>query len=136
MTRVLLALALIVAVASSVAGAQTFPNRIELPDGFQPEGIAIAGQQFYVGSIPTGSVYRGDLRTGAGAVLVPAVTGRAAIGMKVSDEFAVPLCRVHHRDLHHAVSEKTWWENVAIAPLEVARKLWQQSCRIETRPAS
>jgi len=83
MTRVLLALALIVAVASSVAGAQTFPNRIELPDGFQPEGIAIAGQQFYVGSIPTGSVYRGDLRTGAGAVLVPAVTGRAAIGMKV-----------------------------------------------------
>ena len=34
MTRVLLALALIVAVASSVAGAQAFPNRIELPDGF------------------------------------------------------------------------------------------------------
>ena len=59
MTRLLLALAIIVAVASSVAGAQTFPNRIELPDGFQPEGIAIAGEQFYVGSIPTGAVYRG-----------------------------------------------------------------------------
>jgi len=83
MTRILVVLAAVAAVATSVAGAQTFPNRIELPDGFQPEGIAIAGQQFYVGSIPTGAVYRGDLRTGAGAVLVPAATGRAAIGMKV-----------------------------------------------------
>ena len=83
MTRVLLALAIIVAVASSVAGAQTFPNRIELPDGFQPEGIAIAGGQFYVGSIPTGRVYRGSLRTGQGAVLVSAPAGPAAIGMKV-----------------------------------------------------
>jgi hypothetical protein len=83
MTRVLLALAAIAAVATSVAGAQTFPNRIELPDGFQPEGIAIAGGQFYVGSIPTGRVYRGSLRTGQGAELVPAQAGRAAIGMKV-----------------------------------------------------
>jgi sugar lactone lactonase YvrE len=84
MTRLCLALVGVAAVlVTSVAGAQTFPNRIELPDGFQPEGIAIAGQQFYVGSIPTGAVYRGDLRTGAGAVLVPAATGRAAIGMKV-----------------------------------------------------
>lgn len=83
MTRVLLALATIAAVATSVAGAQTFPNRIELPDGFQPEGIAIAGGQFYVGSIPTGRVYRGSLRTGQGAELVPAQAGRAAIGMKV-----------------------------------------------------
>ena len=57
MTRVLLVLVTITAVATSVAGAQTFPNRIELPDGFQPEGIAIAGDQFYVGSIPTGKVY-------------------------------------------------------------------------------
>ena len=82
MTRLLLALAIIVAVASSVAGAQAFPNRIELPDGFQPEGIAIAGGQFYVGSIPTGRVYRGSLRTGQGAVLVSSPAGPAAIGMK------------------------------------------------------
>ena len=83
MTRLLLVLAIIVAVASSVAGAQTFPNRIELPDGFEPEGIAIAGGQFYVGSIPTGRVYRGSLRTGQGAVLVSSPAGPAAIGMKV-----------------------------------------------------
>ena len=84
MTRLLLAVAAISAALTSVAGAQSaFPTRIALPNGFQPEGIAIAGEQFYVGSIPTGAVYRGSLRTGMGAVLVPAVAGRAAIGMKV-----------------------------------------------------
>ncbi|HEX6660169.1 MAG TPA: hypothetical protein VF065_18890 [Ilumatobacter sp.] len=84
MTRLLLALSVIAVIAVSVAGAQSaFPSQIDLPDGFQPEGIATAGEQFYVGSIPTGAVYRGSLRTGKGAVLVPAQTGRAAIGMKV-----------------------------------------------------
>jgi hypothetical protein len=84
MTRHLLAVAGISAVLTSVAGAQNaFPTRINLPNGFQPEGITISGEQFYVGSIPTGAVYRGSLRTGKGAVFVPAVSGRAAIGMKV-----------------------------------------------------
>ena len=84
MTRLLLALAAISAALTSVAGAQNaFPTRIALPNGFEPEGIAIAGEQFYVGSIPTGAVYRGSLRTGSGAVLVPAVSGRAATGMKI-----------------------------------------------------
>lgn len=84
MTRLLVVLAALAAVATSVAGAQNaFPNRIDLPDGFQPEGIAVAGQQFYVGAIPTGAVYRGNLRTGKGAILVPAASGRAATGMKV-----------------------------------------------------
>ena len=69
MRRLLLALACVAVVATSVAGAQNaFPTRIDLPDGFQPEGIATAGEQFYVGSIPTGAVYRGSLRTGAGSV--------------------------------------------------------------------
>ena len=85
MTRVLVVLAGIAALATSVAGAQnaSFPSRIDLPDGFQPEGITAAGERFYVGSIPTGAVYRGSLRTGRGAVFVPARTGRAAVGMKV-----------------------------------------------------
>jgi outer membrane protein assembly factor BamB len=60
-----------------------FPKLIALPDGWQPEGIAIKHKTFYVGSIPTGAVYRGDLRTGQGAPLVPAHEGRAAIGLKV-----------------------------------------------------
>ena len=67
---VALATAALVAVPA-VSGQETaFPSRIDLPDGFQPEGIANADEQFYVGSIPTGAVYRGSLRTGKGAVLV------------------------------------------------------------------
>ena len=66
--------------------AQSFPDVIPLPDGFQPEGIATGtGTTFYVGSIPTGAVYRGDLRTGEGEVLVQPQTGRAAIGLKYDD---------------------------------------------------
>jgi hypothetical protein len=83
MTRLLIAVAAVAVLVTSAAGAQNaFPSRIDLPNGFQPEGIAIAGDTFYVGSIPTGDVYRGSLRTGKGALL-PAVTGDAAIGMKV-----------------------------------------------------
>jgi len=85
MTRMLLAVGAIAAIlATAVTAATTaFPSRIDLPDGFQPEGIATAGEQFYVGSIPTGAVYRGSLRTGQGSLLVHAQAGRAAIGMKV-----------------------------------------------------
>ena len=75
----------VLASAGTHAGAQgAFPETIRLPDGFQPEGIAIAGTTFYVGSIPTGAIYRGDLRTGQGAILVPGGHGRAAIGVEVS----------------------------------------------------
>jgi hypothetical protein len=83
MTRLLVAVATAAALVTSAAGAQNaFPSRIDVPNGFQPEGIATAGDTFYVGSIPTGDVYRGSLRTGKGALL-PAVSGDAAIGMKV-----------------------------------------------------
>jgi hypothetical protein len=69
--------------AASPAHAAPFPDRIELPPGFQPEGIAVGrGTTFYVGSIPTGAVYAGDLRTGEGEVLVPGAPGRAAIGVE------------------------------------------------------
>jgi sugar lactone lactonase YvrE len=64
------------------AGSQ-FPDRIALPNGFRPEGIAISGKTFFAGSIPTGAVYRGDLRSGKGKVLVPAAEGHASIGLKV-----------------------------------------------------
>jgi sugar lactone lactonase YvrE len=85
MTRLVVALAAAVTllVATAVTASAAFPSRIDLPDGFQPEGIAIGGNEFFSGSIPTGAVYRGNLVTGEGAVLVPAQAGRAAIGMKV-----------------------------------------------------
>jgi sugar lactone lactonase YvrE len=63
-----------------------FPKVIPLPDGFRPEGIATGkGSTFFVGSIPTGAIYRGDYRTGEGDVLVPPQDGRAAIGMKFDE---------------------------------------------------
>ena len=39
-----------------------------------------------------------------------------ALGRKVSDEFAVPLCRIHHRELHDRGDEKAWWEGLLIDP--------------------
>jgi sugar lactone lactonase YvrE len=82
--RRLIALVVSLAVlAPGVALAKgAFPKTISLPDGWQPEGIAIGnGSTFYVGSIPTGAVYRGDLRTGKGSVLVPGAADRAATGL-------------------------------------------------------
>jgi Rad52/22 family double-strand break repair protein len=54
-----------------------------------------------------------------------------ALGMKVSDEFTVPLCRGHHRQLHQAGNEAAWWDNLKINALEIAKGLWEQ-----TRPKS
>jgi sugar lactone lactonase YvrE len=54
-----------------------------LPDGFRPEGIAIGkGHNFYVGSIPTGAIWRGDLRTGEGEIINAGDTGRSSIGVE------------------------------------------------------
>jgi hypothetical protein len=47
-----------------------------------------------------------------------------SLGRKVSDEFVVPLCRDHHQQLHCQGNEIAWWANLQIAPIEVARKLW------------
>jgi sugar lactone lactonase YvrE len=86
--RSLLTLLLIVLSVTMIGAAygQPFPDLIALPNGFRPEGIAVGkGFTFYVGSIPTGAVYRGDLRTGEGEILVPAQEGRAAIGLKYDE---------------------------------------------------
>jgi hypothetical protein len=48
-----------------------------------------------------------------------------SLGRKVSDEFTVPLCRDHHRELHRFGNEIAWWANLQIAPLEMANDLWQ-----------
>jgi hypothetical protein len=80
---VLLLMAL-VALVPATAGAATFPDLIRLPDGWQPEGIAAGrGSSLYVGSIPTGAIWKADARTGEGEVLVEGREGRAAIGIKV-----------------------------------------------------
>ncbi len=50
-----------------------------------------------------------------------------ALGRKVSDEFTVPLCRVHHQDLHRHGNEQAWWANMNKAPLSMAKELWNLS---------
>jgi hypothetical protein len=50
-----------------------------------------------------------------------------ALSRKVSDEFAVPLCRGHHRELHRCGDEAGWWGHLGINVLEVARALWLES---------
>jgi hypothetical protein len=47
-----------------------------------------------------------------------------ALGCKVSDEFTVPLCRGHHREVHRSGDEAGWWEKVGIDPTVSARALW------------
>ncbi|WP_342733586.1 ERF family protein [Bradyrhizobium sp. B117] len=49
------------------------------------------------------------------------------LGRKVSDEFTVPLCRSHHRSLHRHGDERAWWANLQIAPLPIAKELWEAS---------
>ena len=85
MKRILtIALLLLLAAPASAAGG--FPETIPLPDGWQPEGIATGtGNSVYSGSRATGAIWKGDLRTGRGDVLVepPAGGVGAALGMKV-----------------------------------------------------
>jgi hypothetical protein len=50
-----------------------------------------------------------------------------ALGRKASDEFAVPLCRVHHRAVHRARNERAWWQATGIDPIKIARKLWKDT---------
>jgi len=70
----------------ATAGRHSFPEVIDLPNGITPEGIAVgSGTEFFTGSLSTGAIYRGSLRTGAGAFLNdPSDFGgpRSALGMK------------------------------------------------------
>jgi hypothetical protein len=50
-----------------------------------------------------------------------------ALGRRVSDEYAVPLCRSHHRALHRCGDEVAWWETNKVDPVVVARELWQRT---------
>jgi sugar lactone lactonase YvrE len=77
--------ALVSLAVAATAIAQTLPRRLDLPNGWQPEGIASGtGNQLFVGSIPTGAVIRVDARTGRSRVVVAGRNGRAATGLKVS----------------------------------------------------
>jgi hypothetical protein len=49
------------------------------------------------------------------------------LSLKVSDEFTVPLCRAHHRELHRTGKELNWWAKAGLEPISLARKLWRET---------
>jgi len=56
-----------------------------------------------------------------------------AFDRKVSDEFTVPLCRGHHREVHHCGDEPVWWLKVRINPMVKARALWLKTHPLPAR---
>jgi ERF superfamily len=57
-----------------------------------------------------------------------------ALGRKVSDEFTVPLCRGHHREVHRCGDEAAWWRKAGIDPAAAARALWLDTHQLPARP--
>jgi ERF superfamily len=55
-----------------------------------------------------------------------------ALGRKVSDEFTVPLCRGHHREVHRCGDEAAWWSKTGIDPTAAARVLWLKTHPLPT----
>ena len=88
MRRLILLLSAVLLLGASAAVAQNaFPSKIALPNGFAPEGIEIGGDTFYVGSVGSGAVYVGDLRTGTGRILVEGAPGlRSATGLELEGD--------------------------------------------------
>jgi hypothetical protein len=59
-----------------------------------------------------------------------------ALGLKVSDEFTVPLCRGHHGQLHQAGNELNWWKGFNLEPLVAAEAIWQKSMAVKVSQQS
>lgn len=55
-----------------------------------------------------------------------------ALGRKVSDEFTVPLCRVHPREIHRSSDEMAWWKTLGLDPMPIALKLWQYTRKLSS----
>ena len=51
------------------------------------------------------------------------------VALKVSDEFTVPLCAIHHSENHSTGDERSWWQKHNTEPLAIARSLWEESCK-------
>jgi hypothetical protein len=72
-----------VAAHGGKGGVGNLPARIDLPDGFQPEGIESSGSRLYAGSLVDGAIWKADARTGKGRIFVPGVAGQAAAGLHI-----------------------------------------------------
>lgn len=75
-------LLLLLAIAAPATVAKAFPEVVPLPNGFQPEGVAIGrGPVIFAGSLANGAIYRADLRTGEGEVFIEGQEGAVAVGL-------------------------------------------------------
>jgi hypothetical protein len=81
MRAAVLSTALVTALLPAATAAQAL-DRIDLPDGWQPEGITTDGTSLFVGSLADGAVWKADPATGEGAVLVPGTEGSVAVGVE------------------------------------------------------
>jgi hypothetical protein len=88
LVSILLSLILVLVAAVAPVAAQSrhdakrnLPARINLPDGFQPEGIDSAGRHLFTGSLANGGIWTANARTGKGRLLVPGVKGQLAVGL-------------------------------------------------------
>ena len=68
--------------------------------------------------------------------IIFALRNRRGIALKVSDEFTVPLCAIHHSENHATGDERRWWQERKIDPLTVAQELWKQSHSPEAAKSS
>ena len=80
-SALLFALMLLFGAAVTPATASSFSDRIDLPNGFAPEGITSDGTTLYVGSLVDGAIWRGSLATGTGDVWITGVAGEVAVGI-------------------------------------------------------
>lgn len=78
----LLALSVLLLIVGSAAAQPAFPEIIPLPNGFAPEGVVTGyGPELFAGSLATGQIYRADLRTGEGEIVVDTPAGAPAVGL-------------------------------------------------------
>jgi hypothetical protein len=84
-TGSILGIALIAALSAAPATANSFPDTIDLPPDWQPEGITNDGTTLYVGSLVDGAIWRGTLPSGEGAEFIPGDDNQMAVGLDYED---------------------------------------------------
>ncbi len=121
---------------------QRAPEALPPPPGPEAEALALAATEEAGGIHPAGKTLR--LRDKDHLKFVSkqpcVVCGREpsdahhlrfaqprALGRKVSDEFTVPVCRLHHRELHRHGDEAVWWTSLKIDPVPIAASLWRST---------
>jgi hypothetical protein len=106
------------------------PSRIDKAVLFLPEPRRIRDREHLRSVMRNGCVVCGRTPSDAHHLRF---TQKRALGRKVSDEFTVPLCRGHHRELHRYGDEAAWWTRLGFDPITAARGLWLKSHPLPNR---